>query len=212
MEVLLVAGGDPQAWPDLTKKIFDRYVGIDRGALYLIQAGYPLDLAIGDFDSLTTEEYQRVSKQALEVRKSPAEKDDTDTQLGLEKTLEEFPEAMITLIGATGGRLDHLLANLWLPLEPRFQPFIRQINLKDQQNDVTYYLPGYYTIHKLSEMKYLAYCCLTAVNNLTLTDSKYQLVKEEVLRPTSYASNEFVSEQASFSFEDGIIAVIQSKD
>lgn len=40
-----------------------------------------------------------------EVSTSPAEKDDTDTQLALVKTFERFPEATVTLIGATGGRL-----------------------------------------------------------------------------------------------------------
>lgn len=39
------------------------------------------------------------------------------------ETLRRYPEAQIDLIGATGGRLDHLLANLWLPLEDRFRPF-----------------------------------------------------------------------------------------
>ncbi|AZP93823.1 thiamine diphosphokinase [Enterococcus mundtii] len=212
MEVLLVAGGSPENWPDLSQQSFDRYVGIDRGALYLLEKGYSLDLAIGDFDSLSSSEYQRVSAKAVEVQQAPAEKDDTDTQLGLVKTFEHFPEASVTLIGATGGRLDHLLANLWLALEPRFQPFIRQIQIQDKQNVITYYLPGAYEIKKIPEMKYLAYCCLTPVSQLTLSDSKYQLSNEEVSRPTSYASNEFVTDKASFSFSEGIISVIQSKD
>ncbi|MBO1299035.1 MULTISPECIES: thiamine diphosphokinase [unclassified Enterococcus] len=212
MEVLLVAGGSTENWPDLSQRAFNRYVGIDRGALYLLEKGYPLDLAIGDFDSLSSAEFQRVSEEAVEIHQAPAEKDDTDTQLGLAKTFEHFPEANVTLIGATGGRVDHLLANLWLVLEPRFQPFVRQIEIQDKQNVITYYLPGTYEIKKIPEMKYLAYCCLTPVSHLTLTDSKYELSNEEVPRPTSYASNEFVTDKASFAFSKGIISVIQSKD
>ena len=52
----------------------------------------------------------------------PCRKDDTDTQLGIFNTFERYPQAEVTLIGATGGRLDHLLANLWLGMEPRFKP------------------------------------------------------------------------------------------
>lgn len=102
---------------------YDKYIGIDRGALFLLQHQRPVDLAIGDFDSLTVAELQAVKQQVKTVIQAPAEKDDTDTQLALVETLRRYPEAQIDLIGATGGRLDHLLANLWLPLEDRFRPF-----------------------------------------------------------------------------------------
>ena len=61
-------------------------------------------------------------------------------------------------------------------------------------------------------MKYLAYCCLTPVRDLTLTKSKYLLERQQVLVPTSYASNEFVTDTAGFSFSEGVIAVVQSRD
>ena len=50
MKILLAAGGNPQNWPQSLLSKYDAYVGIDRGALYLLQAGYPVDLAVGDFD------------------------------------------------------------------------------------------------------------------------------------------------------------------
>jgi len=61
-------------------------------------------------------------------------------------------------------------------------------------------------------MRYLAYCCLTPMEQLTLTESKYTLDKQKIDYPISYASNEFLTNQASFSFSDGVMAVIQSKD
>ncbi|MCZ1483721.1 thiamine diphosphokinase, partial [Enterococcus faecium] len=118
----------------------------------------------------------------------------------------------VTLIGATGGRLDHLLANLWLGMEPRFKPFAHQLIIRDCQNYLSYYLPGEHIVRQIPDMKYLAYCCLTPVSNLTLKGSKYVLENKEVEYPTSYASNEFLSDTAEFSFSDGMIAVIQSKD
>lgn len=213
-KVILAAGGSPANWPDLTDWLSEDtyFVGIDRGSLYLIEKGYQLHAAIGDFDSLTAVELSIVEQTADIVKYSQAEKDDTDTQLALQYALEQFPEAQVLLIGATGGRIDHLLANLWLPLEPRFEPFIRQIRLADDQNQVDYYLPGAYTVTRLAGMTYLAYCCLTPVAGLTLVDSKYLLDEVDVSVPTSYASNEFVGNSASFSFKTGVIAVIQSKD
>ncbi|MBO0441054.1 thiamine diphosphokinase [Candidatus Enterococcus ikei] len=212
MKILLVAGGSPEEWPQLNSEDFDYIVGIDRGSLYTLEHGWSLDLAVGDFDSLTNDEQQTVQKQAKELVQAQAEKDDTDTQLALALAVQKFPKSEITIIGATGGRLDHFLANLWLPLEPRFQDFAHQIKVKDHQNSIAYYLPGDYVVKKEARMDYLAYCCLTPVKNLTLAESKYTLEHVDVAIPTSYASNEFVGETAEFSFDAGMIAVIQSRD
>lgn len=212
MNILLVAGGSPDTWPKLSVVDFDYFVGIDRGSLYIVEKGWPLNLAVGDFDSLTKEEQRTVQKQAQKLIQAQAEKEDTDTQLALAWTIKNFPDADITIIGATGGRLDHFLANLWLPLEPRFQNVAHQIKLKDHQNSIAYYLPGDYVVKKEVGMDYLAYCCLTPVTNLTLAESKYILDHVDVEVPTSYASNEFIGENASLSFDTGMIAVIQSCD
>lgn len=212
MKILLVAGGSPKDWPQFDSMDFDYFVGIDRGSLYILEQGWSLDLAVGDFDSLTKDEQQIVQKQAKELVKAQAEKDDTDTQLALALAIQKFPESEIMIVGATGGRLDHFLANLWLPLEPRFQEFAHQIKVKDRQNSIAYYLPGDYVVKKEENMDYLAYCCLTPVTNLTLKESKYTLDRVDVAIPTSYASNEFVGDTARLSFDTGMIAVIQSRD
>ena len=132
--------------------------------------------------------------------------------MALDYLLTEYPEATITLIGMTGGRIDHFLANLWMVLEPRFKPYSEQITLKDRQNTIQFFLPGTHIVQQQPGMNYLAYCCLTPVEDLTLSGSKYTLNKQHVAVPTSYASNEFLTATASFSFEQGQIAVIQSKD
>ena len=212
MQVLLVAGGSPENWPQELKKSYDCYIGVDRGSWNLLQHDFPLDLAIGDFDSLSIKEKEVIRKEATHFIQAPAEKDDTDTQLGLKKAIELYPKATITIIGATGGRLDHLLANLWLPLEPRFKPYAQNLIIWDNQNYVTYYLPGEHDITKIPEMSYLAYCCLTPVKELTIKNSKYELETTDVLQATSYASNEFISNTATFSFTSGMVSVIQSKD
>lgn len=211
MKILLVAGGDPNHWPAFSND-FDKVIGIDRGNLFLLRQGIVPDLAIGDFDSLNETEKDEVFSQVAEVQTSPAEKDDTDTQLALTTAFERYPNAEVTLIGATGGRLDHLLANLWLGVEPRFLPFLSQIKISDQGNDVSYIASGTHQIVKNPEMKYVAFCCLTPVKKLTLKNLKYELSAVDFLQPTSLASNEFMTGDAEVSFLDGLIAVIQSRD
>lgn len=211
MKILLVSGGQKEYWPKLNES-YDYYVGIDRGSLYLLEAGLPLDLAVGDFDSLTPEEKINVFNYAKETLTAPSEKDDTDTQLAVSVVLKHYPEAEIELIGATGGRIDHFLANLWLVLEDRFRVHSSQITLRDKQNTIQFFLPGTHTILAIPEMKYLAYCCLTAVSNLTLENSKYTLANHTVAYPMAFASNEFLTSEAKLSFSTGMVAVIQSKD
>lgn len=211
MKILLAAGGDPNHWPAFSND-FDKIIGIDRGNLFLLRRGIVPDLAIGDFDSLNEAEKKEVFSQIAEIQTSPAEKDDTDTQLALVTVFERYPEAKVTLIGATGGRLDHLLANLWLGVEPRFLPFLSQIKILDQGNDVSYIASGTHQISKNPEMKYLAFCCLTPVKKLTLKNLKYELSAVDFPQPTSLASNEFLRGDAEVSFSNGLIAVIQSRD
>ena len=56
--IALFAGGD------LTElnRDFDIFVGVDRGAFYLLKQGLPLDLAVGDFDSVSDEELLRIKR------------------------------------------------------------------------------------------------------------------------------------------------------
>ncbi|MHC5247010.1 thiamine diphosphokinase [Enterococcus sp. LJL90] len=211
MEVLMIAGGDLTDWPENLPQA-DIYVGVDHGALTILELGWPLSLAVGDFDSSTEAERQRIFAEAGEVVTAKAEKDDTDTQLALVETFNRWPTAQVTILGAIGGRLDHFLANLWLAAEPRFQQYAQQICLKNQQNSLSYLLPGRHEIHRQDGFDYLAYCCLTPVSNLTLRNSKYLLDHVEVSVPTSYASNEFISDTAECEFDFGLIAVIQSRD
>lgn len=214
-KVVLVAGGNPDNWPDITDWREDAqtvWVGIDRGALYLLERGIQPEMAIGDFDSLTSSELAQVNQKIAHIYQSIPEKDDTDTQLALLKAAEKYPEASFLLIGATGGRMDHFLSNLWLPLEPRFARILSKMKLIDRQNTLTYFSAGHFTIKKEADKKYLAFVCLTPVTNFSILDAKYTLKNEQVNYPVSYASNEFVGKTVTFSFGSGTIVVIQSKD
>lgn len=215
MKILnLLVGGPIDLWPDQLKngQIKGDWIGIDRGNLHLIERGIDPLVAIGDFDSLKPAELQLVRDHIKDIRQSIPEKDDTDTQLGLKVALQEHHADRLDIYGATGGRLDHFLANLWMVLEPRFKPYAPKIRMIDKQNTITFFLPGTYQIKKEPDKKYLAFVALTPMDHLTLFDEKYQLNDYQVKHPMSLASNEFVGETARFKFGSGVMCVIQSKD
>lgn len=64
------------------------------------------DLLLGDFDSMEQ------PADFVNVRRSPVEKDDTDTMLAVKTALEEGCDTVYIYGGTGGKRLDHTLANL----------------------------------------------------------------------------------------------------
>lgn len=212
--VWIVAGAAPENWPAIQQSANDFFIGVDRGAWHLQQKKLPMVMAVGDFDSLTAHEKQLLEQTGTEMVELPAEKDDTDTQIGLQEALARFPEAAeFRLIGATGGRIDHFLANLWLPLESRFQPLRERLRIMDSQNTVCYFGPGEHQIEPEAGRKYLAFVGLVPLEKLTLKNVKYPLEATDFRQPISLASNEFLPNQvATFSFTAGVVAVIQSAD
>ncbi|WP_035191464.1 thiamine diphosphokinase [Ligilactobacillus equi] len=190
------------------------WIGADYGAVRLAQLGCQMAAALGDFDSSTAEEVALVSRfSQTKLQRFKPEKDYTDTELILKRAYELYPDLdEVVIYGATGGRLDHLLANIFMATRPGLADLMPKVRLIDCQNTVTFYQPGSYTITKEADKKYLGFFLLTPVKALTLRKVKYPLQVVDFAYPVSLASNEFLDQTAHFAFESGMIAVIQSKD
>ena len=85
----------------------------DGGARYAHALGIIPDLIIGDMDSLEEELLRHFEEKGVAVAPYPVRKDETDTQLALERALAMDPEEIL-IFGAMGRRLDHTMANLGL--------------------------------------------------------------------------------------------------
>ena len=109
MHTVIVAGGTC----DLTKHkdiLRDAYlIGADRGALYLAEAGYNIDMAVGDFDSVSEAEMEKIYKASGEVEKLSAEKDETDLEHAIKRAIR-ITAGTVHILGATGTRLDQTLS------------------------------------------------------------------------------------------------------
>ena len=116
MKVAVVcAGGPVSEMADLTAFTTEDtvFIGADRGALHLLEKGIVPREAVGDFDSVTKSEYARIENAVATIGQFQAEKDETDTELAIERALAYNPEQII-LTGVTGGRLDHMESALHL--------------------------------------------------------------------------------------------------
>ncbi|MCG0747843.1 hypothetical protein IMAU10566_00259 [Lactiplantibacillus plantarum] len=209
--VNLLVGGPTANYPADLTTIPGPWVGADRGALRLVKRGIQPVIVVGDFDSIDAAELQTVKDALVGAVVVKPDQDHTDTQLAIKSIFEQLQPDEVHLYGATGGRLDHLLANMWLVLDPVFRQWAPQIKLIDKQNSVRFFLPGDYQITKEADKRYLAFVPLMPMH-LTLPDEKYQLDAAYNAYPISWASNEFSGNTGHFSFDAGVLAVIQSRD
>jgi thiamine pyrophosphokinase len=112
--VLVFAGGErnpPEALADLPRSAL--VVAADSGADHALAAGWPVDVLVGDLDSLQAGVVAALEAAGTEVRRFPVAKDATDLALALDAALGLGATA-VTVVGGHGGRLDHLLANVAL--------------------------------------------------------------------------------------------------
>lgn len=221
MKAIALLGGPTTQWPaELSSKLNqarkqgELLLGVDRGSLLLKELGFVPDLAVGDFDSLKKRELFQLEQDVPDIRYSVPEKDLTDTELMVKYAFKDYQVDALTLVGSTGGRLDHFLNNLLIVLRPEFKAYTEKIKIWDQQNLVSFYQAGKHVVHKLPTYKYVGVAPLTQIEKLTISGAKYDLSGYSSKVPVSFSSNEFLPTKKMFeiSFTQGTLAVIQSKD
>ena len=205
--VAVFAGGDKSHF----RTDFDVLVGVDRGALWLLEQGLPLDIAVGDFDSVSPAEFERISSQAGKLVTAQPEKDDTDLELALLTVFADLPQAQVTIFGAFGGRLDHSLANVFLPSNDKLTPYLQQIQLEDGQNLLCYRPQGTSTVQPIEGYDYLAFLPVQDCQ-LTIQGAKYDLDASNFFFKKVYTSNEFIGKEVQVTCPVGYVVVMYSRD
>lgn len=112
MRAWIIAAGiidEPAFYRSLKIKEDDLVICADGGYDHARLLGMKPSLVIGDMDSVSSP----ILGGIIPTVKFPKEKDQTDSQLAVEYALEHDCKEII-LLGATGGRLDHTLANVML--------------------------------------------------------------------------------------------------
>ncbi|OZB95100.1 thiamine diphosphokinase [Paenibacillus sp. XY044] len=208
--VLIFSGGDLHKQYLEEIRPSDFLIGADRGALFLIENNFTPDLAVGDFDSISPADLQNVksrSKQLIDC--DPIDKDLTDTELALDLAIKEQPD-IILLMGVTGSRLDHTLANIQM-MNRALQHHI-SCALLDRNNYLT--LTGSSIDVQNRGFKYVSLLPMTPeVTGITLTGFQYPLDNATLKMGESLGiSNQLTGSQGTISVEGGLLLVIQSND
>lgn len=175
-------------------------IGVDYGALVCVNKGIPVDLAIGDFDSVSEEEYTLIEHHATKTIRLKPEKDDTDFMAAY-RLCDNYDEILV--YGALGGRIDHELMHIHTAKRDS------RIILMDNKNKIQRLDSGSHIISKDS-FKYISFFALTPCH-VSLKGFKYSLNHQPVTPDTTYmTSNEIILDQGEIIIDKGSLLMIQS--
>ncbi|OPA74644.1 thiamine diphosphokinase [Paenibacillus selenitireducens] len=190
----------------------DFIIGADRGAAFLTKHGIHMDIAVGDFDSVTEEMKIDIAINCDRfIDCDPVYKNLTDTEMAFEIALEQQP-VEIMMLGALGTRFDHSLSNVHLlrrTLELGIQCTLaddhNEICLMDARQSFTVMDHGFTYVSLLP--------LSMEVTGVTLEGFQYPLHQATLTLGKSLSvSNELVGEKGIIHIADGVLLVIQSKD
>jgi thiamine pyrophosphokinase len=111
---IVLAGGDraPAALRSQLPRA-DLVIAADGGLAQAAALGLTVDVVVGDFDSVTSEDLAAAERAGTATERHPAAKDHTDLELAV-IAARDRGATRVVVVGAWGGRIDHELANLLL--------------------------------------------------------------------------------------------------
>lgn len=206
MKTALIIAAAPERDIAYIKVLYDTLrdpfvICADGGMKKAAALGLSVHLTVGDMDS--------GGSPASETVALPTEKDFSDTEACVHAAAERgYTRAVI--VGASGGRLDHMLCNLFL-IGLYAQKGV-ECTLADAQNLVSRVRSGTYSVP--AEYRYVSVIPLDAqLTGLDLSGVKYPLVGQTVERGSSLTlSNEVMGDLFSISIGSGEALLVFSHD
>ncbi len=213
-KILIITGGpiDENFLKSLIKR--ERYsliLAADKGLLSADRLKLPVDYILGDFDSVPLDVLSKYEDKSIPIQSFPQKKDKTDTQIAFEMALEKKPSG-IDMVGATGSRMDHTISNIDLLIYAMNQNIDARIL---DANNCIYLRNKSFLIKK--EEQYGDFISLLSfsyqVKGLRLYGFMYPLDGITLTAGSSLGiSNRLVEDEGRVEFEEGILAVFETKD
>lgn len=212
---VIVSGGMLQekfASAKLRELEYDVLIGVDRGVEFLYRHQIKPNYIVGDFDSLSEEivQFYRENTDVF-IRKFNPEKDFSDTEIAVHQAMELNCEEII-LLGATGNRIDHVLANIQVLAIPHRKGIRAEII--DENNRI--YLIEHEAVLEKSQMygKYFSVFPLDrCIEKFSIVGAKYPLHNHRLCPYDSLCvSNQAKEEQVRITFSEGIVILIEARE
>ena len=210
MKTVIISGGEIKDYEFCSSIVrsADKVICADSGTRHAMNMKLTPDVIIGDMDSSSVQFIDFFSKKGVEVIQYPKEKDKTDTHICVEYALDFSTE--IILLGATGNRIDHMLANISLLMLG-----IRRnipISIIDNKNYIRM-IEDSITL-KGNKGEFFSLIPYTEkVEGLSTRGAHYELEDAVMELGNPYGvSNYFEEETVSITIKKGFLLVIKSED
>ena len=201
--VVVFAGGDPPPVSVLVGLPKNAYViAADSGFDHAHRLGVKVDLLVGDLDSIS------IGGLGLagEIERHPTDKNATDLAIALDAAARKNPSQVI-VVGGSGGRIDHFLANAALLASPTYS------GLK------LTWLPGQATVHVVRDRIELSGSPGDVVSLLpyggpargvSTVGLRWPLTDAVLAPGTSLGvSNQMIDTTATIRLDDGVLLTVQ---
>ena len=215
MKFVIISGGhidDVFALEWLKKNTYDCIIAADSGMNFLHRNEIVPDIIAGDFDSVDDDSLDEFSSLSeVEVLRLNPIKDDTDTEFVIREAIRRGATS-ISILGGTGTRLDHVLANVYL-LGIGLEEGV-EIQLVDAHNRIRM-IEDVLEIERSEQFgEFVSVLPVRGdAKGVTLEGFKYPLKDAAISCFSSLGiSNEIVEKKAKISVKEGTLLVIESRD
>ena len=215
-KIVIVSGGELEesfVLSELETLDSQFIIGVDKGMEFLYHHKILPSYIVGDFDSVEQKigDYYR-NETKVPIREFNPVKDASDTEIAIRLAMT-LGAKEILILGATGGRIDHLWANVQSLAIP-FKAGIDAV-IMDTQNKIrligggeTHLKKGetygpYFSVFPLGEEVY----------GFSIKGAKYPLDNHTLIPYDSLCvSNQFQEDEVTISFMKGIVILMETKD
>ncbi|MCD8090915.1 MAG: thiamine diphosphokinase [Clostridiales bacterium] len=211
MKAAVICNGSINSYK--TAKLYAEKAGLviscDGGLRHCDAMGIKPNLLAGDFDSVSPALLEEYKNSGIEVLTVPCEKDFTDCELGIREALKRGADD-ITLLGCSGTRLDHTLANchmLMLPLKAGVKA-----RLVDEHN-IIYLIDRKIELDVKKGQTLSLIPLTTCVKGICTKGLYYPLTEGTLSIGSSYGiSNKATEENVKITLSEGILLVMVVSD
>ena len=212
---VIVSGGsinDSFAMRTINNIAPDYVIGVDRGLNFLYRNQIMPTHVVGDFDSVSPEviDYYKVNAD-IPIREFNPVKDATDTEIAV-RFAAELGTTELCLLGATGTRLDHVMANIQV-LKIAFDQGMKAYIL-DECNRISVWEKQICLNKEERYGKYFSLFPLEGVvEDVSIEGAKYPLSHYRMSACESRCvSNEYKDDEVKITFPQGGIILMETRD
>ncbi|MGI6020014.1 MAG: thiamine diphosphokinase [Lachnospiraceae bacterium] len=193
----------------------DQIIAMEKGVRFCMDNGLRVDCAVGDFDTIGDEIIPLLEKNGTEVLRYPSEKDETDSEIAVRKACETGSD-IICILGATGGRLDHFMANISL-LEYAKRcsgGSVSDVFIADSKNEIRLYEGKHVLKKSYVNNRYVSFIRFFGDPVITLCGFRYDVAGYRMTsdNPSRCISNMIDDEEAYAEVRDGKVLMILASD